>query len=89
MVKTDLELPASFRFVALQSSTAPVAAICPYEVYWQDVANPTNKVLIFSNAASTTPEMVQLEIGSASSYATIWDVQTYRQSCQDARPAKT
>jgi hypothetical protein len=67
-------LPASFRFVAIQSSTVPAAATCNYEVYWQDVANPTTKVLIFENVASTTPEMVQLEIGSASSYATIWDV---------------
>ena len=62
-------LPGSLRFFTklADSNTAPT---CTYSVYWVD---PTNaQTLIFSINAQNYLEMVELEIGSVTTYATVW-----------------
>ena len=78
--------PTGFRFVTLNSGVQPS---CPYQVFWQDSLNTANNTLIFQYTASQTAEMIELEIGAASTYATIWYTKKLRQSCKNSCPARS
>lgn len=77
--------PGSFRFFTQLQS--PLTAPCAYEVYQVDPAGV--QTLVFALTAKTQLEMVELELGPVTTYATVWNGHVKRESCPEACPART